>query len=301
MKYNLFSNNLIYGFNDDYKYVLITEIEKPVSDTEFMVDDKTMEMMELLKPYEFKLGKTLIMKGEKGKYTAQLLEQPFEKPELIATKNININYNVLLKANDFTASDSKMPALNGVFVADNGNIYASDGYVAYRHLANDYYISTGIIIPRDYIDFLKANISKDTETITLKYDRNKCFVKYNNLTIVGRLLNSVFPNVDSIFRKAVNNLTIEYEHNLMDNFLNFANKVSGDVIYLDFNNQELKASGNNVYELACLKDGEFNFRLTYTYFNNVFKQIDKVVINYEGNLKPIIVNNEYMILPVRRD
>ena len=275
---------------------------------DFYVDDKAINMINLLSPIkEIKIDNNcMTIKGAKGNYKARFIEGNITLPNTDLENKITLDMYRIKIANRFTSTKETRPILTGVNVAANGDLYATDSYMAYRYksgLQGDY--NTNITIPRAFIDFIGTLFNENVE---LRFNENSCLVKKDNISYVSRLLSGKYPDVEKIFSRVNINNKLRFDVDDLQEKLNIASVLdfNGDYNVINLKNNTIKVKSENPYdaEIVVNYDNEYEFNIALPRLKMVLNEIDntELKINYEGALKQLYIEengNEFILLPVK--
>ena len=313
---NYFENGTLLQHDKDKETFLISKTE---IEGNFCLDQEQME----------KLNKFIEMADSNAKVSIKLkgtiLEAKIDKPKLKANINtlsienkptINLNEpkniftaNVekLKIAYAFSAKKSARAILNGVCIK-NGYILATDSFSAYKTDCNATDIN--IVIANSFISILK-DLKGDIE---LKTDGLKIWhTTKDNQTYIGRLIVGNYPDLDKIYNSLQENT--EYRVDFSTTYDIFALSSQNSYIGLFSNSFCINTSttsenaefegflGFKLYGEDCALENEYWFSTT------MLKQVlnfvgDKrnvnIALSTQSNMKPAIVNDEFLILPVKK-
>lgn len=269
-----------------------------------------------------KLCKFIEMANDKSKVKAKLngtiLEVKIDEPKLKANINtlsidnkpqlnlsevissFTINVDKLKIASAFSDKKGIRAVLNGVCVR-NGWIMATDSFSAYKTPCED--TSVNLVINNSFINILKelkGNIKLETDGTKI-WHKNE-----NGLTYVGRLLNGTYPNLENIYNSIKNFdtavLNLEPIYNI------FALSGSNSLIGLTLDKFCINTSTSFVNsEFEGIFD--FKFENEFWYSSTMLKLVlsfinDKknVKLNFsqDNPTNPVVINDEFLILPVRK-
>lgn len=308
----------LYSYSIKGQMSIVCLIDDFEIEENFAVDNKTLEMVKILSPITDVIvdGKTFTIKSSKGNYKAKLLQNRlFEKPNI----NFDLSFKTDLKrlkiASEFCSKNDKKPILTGVNVNSNGDINATDSFVAYRYVNKE---NVGkscytITIPSEFIDFVSKVV--DEKEVVIKFNNNICAVEVGNIIYVNRLLNGNYPSLSKIFEIRNNAENINFDINDLKEKVAIAKNVGEQKdkpIFLTFNNGLLLANGENDFSSSLTNSNQktcnnYEFTISLNNFATVLNNIidnDKITIDYIDSVRPLFVEdneNEFLILPIRKD
>ena len=224
-----------------------------------------------------------------------------------------------------TSLSETRPLLTGINFKLSGNmleVIATDSYrLARKQIEYSKELpEIKVVIPGKSLDEL-YKILEDTEgAIEIHCSSSKILFKYQNLLFQSRLINGIFPNIETLIpEKYLLSLKFNKEEliSAIDRVSIFVSNELSNIIKLNINNHnsvEFSSSSNEiggaVEEVSLLsKSSEVNFEVAFSskYFLDALKTFDskEVTLNFTGEIKPITVEAEYdhkliqLILPVR--
>lgn len=237
-----------------------------------------------------------------------------------------INLKQMIRKTSFAISTSESRVvLTGVSLKTKGNVLefvATDSYrLARKQIEYSKELpEIKVVIPGKSLDEL-YKILEDTEgAIEIHCSSSKILFKYQNLLFQSRLINGIFPNIETLIpEKYLLSLKFNKEEliSAIDRVSIFVSNELSNIIKLNINNHnsvEFSSSSNEiggaVEEVSLLsKSSEVNFEVAFSskYFLDALKTFDskEVTLNFTGEIKPITVEAEYdhkliqLILPVR--
>lgn len=309
---------VLYSYSNKSNMTIVCELDDFEIDNDFCVDNKALEMLKVLNPINNVNIKnnSFIVESKKGKYKSKLIEtNNFLKPKMIFENNFEIDLNRLKTASKFCSKNDKKPILTGVNANSNGDINATDSFVAYRYVnqknvGKSCYVIT---IPSEFIDFI-SKTTNDSE-VTINFNTNTCMIQIDNIKYINRLLEGNYPDLSKIFNARLNSNQIEFDINELKEKVAIAKNIGSNKdmpIYLTFNNDTFIANGSNDFaselsNVADYKDFDYKFTISLNYLSEVLNCLtdnEKVKLGYVESVRPIFIEengNEFLILPVKRD
>lgn len=305
-----------YGLKSDM--VIVCELDDFEIEKDFCIDSKALDMLKILNPInEIIVDKTFVIKSKKGKYVGKLIENSsFNKPKMYFENSFNADFMRLKIASSFCSNSDKRPILTGVNVNSNGDINATDSFVAYRYINKENIGKTcyTITIPKDFVDFISKNVDIKDE-ITINFNYNTCMIKVDNIMYINNLLVGNYPSLSKVFETKNGANKIKF---LVDEFkekVSIAKNIGANKdmpIYITFENDKFEAYGNNDFSgelenISDYKGFDYRFTISLDYLGDILsylKDDEKITLHYVGNIKPIFFEeneNEFLILPIKRD
>lgn len=302
----------LYSFSMKKSTVVVCRLEDYDIENDFCIDDKTLNMIKALSPIkDITFGDNqIIIKGNKGRYKAKLLDSKLLMPNMSENNNVKFDIDKLKKASLHCATNQSRPYLCGVAVNNKGNIVATDSFTAFRYIKDkDSEDKFDIIIPKDFIDFICTELNGEIE---IKYNSNTCMVTKDNITYVNTLINGVFPGMSSIFKIIERSELIKFDYEDFSDKLSIAKQVGNDIvsklIILKFNNGNLKSLGECEFEteLTSYYTNDYEFNVAMDKLNIILNSLNtntkEINLYYYQPTFPLFVlndENELLILPLR--
>ncbi|MDR1918981.1 MAG: DNA polymerase III subunit beta [Tannerellaceae bacterium] len=166
--------------------------EQPLS---FEINDENLEIL-----IHFENGKYNFI-GQKGD------TYPQQKPLNETNTAISINAQKLLSGVSrslfATADDELRPVMNGIYFdiqQENLTIVASDGHklVRLRDLSIQSPERASFILPKKPANLLKNVLTRETESVEIRFDENNAYISGPNFEMVCRLIEGRYPNYNSV-------------------------------------------------------------------------------------------------------
>ena len=239
----------------------------------------------------------------------------FRKPTMNFEYGFRADLSRLKIASKFCANSDKKPILTGVNVNSNGDINATDSFVAYRYVneakvENVLYTNT---IPSDFIDFISKITNENF--INIEFNNNTCMVTIDNIKYINNLLEGNYPNLSRIFESKSTANVIEFFTDELKEKVEIAKNVGANKdmpIYMTFENDTFVANGSNDFsgKLSNILDSDlfdYKFTISLDYLSDVLNSIsdsEKISFYFTGSVRPIFLEdngNEFLILPVKKD
>ena len=233
-------------------------------------------------------------------------------PVIDNASSINLPSSVLLEAINKTlfavSNDELRPAMTGVFCQMEANqitFVATDAHKLVRYRRTDAKVTTpsSFILPKKALNLLKASLPTEDISVTIEYNNTNSFFKFNNISLICRLIDERYPDYDSVI-PANNPNKLIVDRNAFLNSLRrvviFANKTTHQV-RLKISGSEMHISAedldfsNEAHErLACQYEGEdmeigFNARFLVEMLSNLSDtevQLEMSTPNRAGILLP---------------
>ena len=253
----------------------------------------------------------------------------FPEIDLSDSKNpIIINKKVfknLIKQTSFACSNQEnRPEFTGINIKLNKNkleCTATDSYrlaKKYIELDNKYNEDVNIIIPNKNIIELEKMLIDNDENLEMHIFNNKVIFKFDNIILMIRLINGNYPDTSKLIP---DKFDISISVNLKDIFSAidraslFTSEYDKNTIKLELNKNIITISSNipeigHVEEKVIIDDNYDDiFKLSFSskYMLDALRtfESDKIVFNFNGVEKPIIIKNSnddgviQLILPVK--
>lgn len=286
---NYFKDKKLYQWDEEKEIFIISETN---IEEEFCLDKTNMDIFCRFNKPKIKKGKTLELEENKVKASLKLSEANLTIPNLEFTDEIIIDVEKLKKAVNFVSKNNIKPALTGVHIGEK-SVVATDSFYAYKteHL--------GVKKPITIISSFIKLLSKISGEVNLKFNENIVTCEHENIMYVGRLLIDPYPNLEIIYKEKEN--TITYRKTDLKELLSLGK--SNYVIFDE--NKVIVSDVANTKEYLFEKEIENTINETiginYERLLNVLNSLEeeKVIVNYDTGLKPILINEEYIICPMK--
>lgn len=237
-----------------------------------------------------------------------------------------INLKQMIRKTSFAISTSESRVvLTGVSLKTKGNILefvATDSYrLARKQIVFEKELpDVKLVIPGKSLDELFKILEETEGNIDIHCTSSKILFKYQNMLFQSRLINGIFPNIESLIpEKYLLSLKFNKEDLMaaIDRVSIFVSTELSSIIKLSINGQysvEFSATSNEiggaVEEVSLLgksSNQTFDVAFSSKYFLDALRTFDskEVTLNFTGEIKPITVEAEYdrnliqLILPVR--
>jgi len=272
----------IYSYSKDIanrKDVIIVELDGFEIKQDFCVNNKALEMVKALSPADISItDKSFIIKGKKGRFTSKLITDNFFNMNIDDDNiSVNVNIDILTKASLYVCKTDKKPILTGVRLDSNGNIYATDSFIAYLY-SNGEFTTDGITLPVPFINNIKELNGEDDSNIEIIYKKNIAMFQKNNIKIITKLLDGSYPNMAGIFSNKNNAVDIKINDEEILESLNIAANVGLNndkriVVLLTQNHLEVRGDNNYTSEIEFENNDEFKTNVDLNYLRQGFKTI----------------------------
>lgn len=259
-------------------------------------------LMETLKsftdiPLTFAIDKKtngVVVSTETGKYkqAGHNADEYPKMPELAKFNVVKMESMTLAHAVNktifATGNDDLRPVMSGVLLemgSDGSNFVATDAHKLVKYHRKDVKTSSiaSIILPKKPLNLLKNILATIDVPVTIEYSDANIRFKFENITLVSRLVEGKYPNYEAVIPKTnPNKLTVEKALLLgsLRRISNFSNKTTYQVrLKLSANEMQLSAEdldfANEAYEkLPCSYDGDemeigFNSKFLMEMISNI--------------------------------
>lgn len=282
---NYFKAGKLYQWDKSKSIFTITNTD--IQD-EFCLDQKGMSLFLSFKNPEITLGNTLVVKSGKMKANIKLVDEKLLLPSNEYTSDFTVNIEKLKTANNFVAKNDKRIVLTGVNINKN-YIASTDNFSMYK---TECVSDCNITIASEFI----KELPNQKGDITFKVNANSISCTIEDVTYIGRLIAGKYPDVSRIYT---------YEGNIINlnkstfDILKYSNDKS-DCLHIERN--KLTLNGENDIEIEIDLDMDVDIWFNCEKLENAIKNVssENLEIFYNGTLKPIIINKEIMVLPVKR-
>jgi DNA polymerase-3 subunit beta len=218
--------------------------------------------------------------------------------------------NIISQTSFATSNQESRPILTGINFKLNNHkleITATDSYRLARktiELNEKIKESINIVIPNKNLVEVSRMISNDHEKIEIHIFTNKIIFKFDNITIMSRLINGTYPDTSSSIPENYKQkmiLKLDEFYKAIDRASLLTNEDDKNTIKLINKENEITISSNipeigNVEEkLIIEKENKENIK---TAFSSVFMldalksfESDEIEILFNGEIKPIIIKS----------
>jgi len=250
------------------------------------------------------------------------LELEYRKDPIILNQKV---FKTIINQTEFaTSTGESRPVLTGInFKIDNKKLEctATDSYrlaVKKIELKEKVLENINIIIPTKNLLELVKMMNEDTENIEMHIFNNKVIFKFENITMMTRLINGTYPDTSKLIPEEFN-LTMKTKlidfYNAIDRASLLTNESDKNTIKLESTDNEVIIFSNipeigNVKEtISVEKSNEENIKIAFNsrFMLDTLKVIesDEIELLFNGEFKPIIIKNPEsddligLILPIR--
>ena len=249
-------------------------------------------------------------------------------PEINIPKKMNIEtdklQNIIKEVEFSTATDETQPALTGALLAvDNENGITMVSTNTYRlaysniNITPDIEESIKVILPGKTLNELNRLLEGDNTEIEI--DSNYASFKFNDITVISRLIEGQFPNYQQVMPNQYNT-RVTVDKNKLKKAVKRASliaRMDSNIISLKVSDERLiinsanSDTGHAHEEVAVDIEGpEQNINIDAGYLLDVLKIIDRdeIILELIGPLNPLSLKKTeeersytYLIMPVRSD
>lgn len=267
----------------------------------------------------------------KSVFTLNCLQ--LESFPMISFNNSDINFTLdainlkqIIKKTVFAISNNESRVvLTGVSLKAKDNVIevtATDSYrLARKKIEFDYsFPEINIVIPGKSFDELSKILEGNDEIIQIHCSSSKILFKFSNILFQSRLIEGVFPKIDSLIpSKYLNVLKFNkdelisvidrvsiFVNNELSNIIKLSITDNGSVEFASISN-ELGAAKEDVTAIESTINSPMQIAFSSKYFSEALRSFDdnEVMVNFTGEIKPFTVTSEkdknliQLILPVR--
>ncbi|MCX7954528.1 MAG: DNA polymerase III subunit beta [Bacteroidales bacterium] len=316
-------NNKLKLTGSDSVNIISTTIELPASYEKYSLCLEAKRLLEILKelnelPIEINFNKENLMttiKTQYGEYTFMgTISNDYPKIPSIDNEDaqsFNINSNVLLEALNKTlfavGNDPLRPYINGIYFdlyPDKACFVSTDiqKLVLYKRYDIAINFTNSFILSQKTASILKSLLSKDDSQISVTFDKqNVKFEINNNLYIIGRLCEGVYPAYNSVIPpKRQCKLTIDRNEllNSIKRVSLFGNPAS-NLIKFEINENNINISAED-YDLSTsatetiqcsYKGTSMTIGFKSIFLQEILSNIDSSFVLFEFNdaVKPVLI------------
>ncbi len=288
--YNYFQDGKCYQWNER-KTVFSISKTKLDENLKFSLDKNSMERFLYFAEShpEITIDKTLIVKSGAVKAQLKLCNTTLVKPNGEDLIDFEINLKDLKTAAKYCSQDNKKPVLCGVHINET-SIVATDSFKAFRKECGMIAPGINITIDKAFIDYLP-----NAEVVKARYNKNSIWILADDVVYIGRLIEGSYPDVSKLYK--AEGTILEYDKELLSKALMFG--ASNDRIKIE--NKKITLYSQDTIEFE--NDVELNevINLNCKNFKTVVDSIetDKIQILVSSAIRPIIINGDYIVLPIR--
>lgn len=301
----------LYSYSKKNTIIIVAKLSDFDIPHDFFVDDKAINMINLLSPIKsIKIDEIcMAIKGAKGSYKARFIDGTITLPNLNFEECVRVEMDRLKIASKFVSNKDTRPILTGVNINLNGNICATDSYMAYRYISGrtieENKANKSITIHKSFIDYIGSLFDKEVD---IYFNENTCMVSKENVYYISRLLSGIYPDIDRIYNGVKKLTKITFDVKDLNEKLSIASILdfSNDYCVINFKNNTLNAKAENPYNAEINVDysNEYEFNIAMSRLKAVLSNIQKneMVLDYEGTFKQLYVEenrNEFVLLPMR--
>lgn len=238
----------------------------------------------------------------------------------------NQNLKQLIKNTSFAISNSESRIiLTGVSIVTQGNkleFVATDSFrLARKQVMFDNQLpNVRIVVPGKSLDELLKILEDNDEVVDIHITSQKILFKFKNIYFQSRLINGVFPNVDSLiperyllslkFNKEELIQTIDrvsiFVINDISNIIKLSISSDKNVEFIS-TSTEVGGAVEEVTPIERSSEMSFDVSLSSKYFLDAVKTFNakEITLNFTGEIKPITIQSDtdtnliQLILPVR--
>ncbi len=336
--FNVYKDKLILtaSNNEISIQATITKDFKVVEEGSFLLQGKFL--LEIIKKIDSEYvdfisfeDNTIRILGGKSVFTLNCLQLEsfpmisFEKSTInFALDTINLK-QIITKTSFAISTNESRVILTGVSFKTKGNtleVISSDGFrLARKKLEFDHdFPAVNMVIPGKNLDDLYKILGETNENIQIYCSSSKIMFEIGNLLYQSRLIEGVFPNVDSLIPKNYMNILTFNKQALIDLIervsifvTNEASKViklsiaEGNVVEFSSLTNEAGAAREEINPIKMDNQSTFQIGFSSKYFIEALRTFDDDVIsiNFTGEVKPFTITSEkdknllQLILPVR--
>lgn len=301
----------LYSYSNKNTITIVAELPDFDIPHDFFVDDKAINMLNLLAPIKSIDIDNVCMsiKGAKGKYKARFIEGNVIAPNMNLENSITVDVERLKIASKFVSTNDTRPVLTGVNIKSDNSIYATDSYMAYRYISkqtvSEENANVEIVIHKSFIDYISSLYN---DKVQIFFNENTCMVKKDNISYVSRLLEGKYPDINRIYNGVKKLNKIVYDVKDLNEKLNIASILdfSSKYCVVNFKNNTMNVKAENPYDaeidVTYEKDYEYNIALPRLKAVLSNLQNDKMILDFEDNFKQLYIEengNEFVLLPMR--
>lgn len=290
---NYFKEGKCYQWDKNNNIFIITPTELDVS-LEFCLDQKTMETFLKFKNPKLKLGKTLQVQEGNLKASLKICDTVLMIPNIEKDVTSKVNVEDLRTACRYIDVKAQKQVLQGVYLGRD-IVCATDSFHAFKRSAES---KASIIIPVEFISLL-SGVEGDIE---LYSNKNNVLAQIEDSIIIGRLLDGNYPTLEKVYASLAKTKQVEFNVRELLDYLDFSTDKLQDYVVLSKNKLEIVGAIPFEAEIEGF-DLDCTFNIAVEHLKTALKDIkeDKATLKYEGPIRPLFINDDFLILPFKRD
>lgn len=311
--------NKITAIITDLETSLIFDIPGTVlEEGKTLLNVDTLKLISKLKNvFELEITDNTITAGNKTlKYNsvdADIFPANYPSCELEGFKTTEKEMINLLSIQYAAGNDENRPIFTGIFIDKESFVCTDTHRLARKEIKFENNLpEKGIIISNSAIKFLNSLLDKKSNNeivCNISENNNYLQFKFDNITIVTRLIEGTYPNYKAVFPQNFNTTITANVKNLLEE-LAFIEQITKDDHILTFctENNTWFIDAANINNAVTLNipvtlTGE-NIELmgiNYNYLVDVLKQHtgNEIEFKISGMLSPIVIDNNHLILPIK--
>lgn len=289
---NYFKENKLYQW-DEAKEVFI--LSNTSINEEFCLDKSEMDKLLKFENPEITVGKSLKVTSGNLKANLKITAATLNFPSLEFENSFKIDIDKLKIASKFVGGKDGRAILQGINVRNN-YISATDSFFCYRSECEN---NCNLTIASSFIKVL----TELKGIVEVKCNSYYIYCEYEGVTYIGRLLNQDYPNIDNIYSLGFEK-SFEIDKKELKYLLTFISSTKDAII---FSKDKLKINSilNDVncdFEADIECDVEEDIYLNYEKLNIIINSIkeDQITVEYSSSTKPLLINKEFILLPLRK-
>lgn len=283
---NYFKDGKLYQYD---QHMTVYTISNVSFNDEFCLDKKGMETFLKFKNPEIKFKDGILkLKSDKTRGQIKTTSDYLVIPNLDFKTEFKVNADKLKKAVKFVSQNPNEVILQGVSIIE-GYIQSTDKYYVYRSK-----IEGGMEITLDPT-FVKE-LSGEKGVITVKCDDNHVAYEKDGTIIIGRLIAGKYPDVSKLY--SFEGAKTEIPKDELKSFLDLG--TNDDAVLFEAN--AIKILGDNAFEMQIEIPFDKTICCSLKRLKTIIDTInnDVITIGYTDEKHPLKINDEYLLLPMRR-
>ena len=254
------------------------------------------------------------MSSEAGNYklAGNNAEEFPKTPILSESSSTSITGKILSNAINKTlfasGNDELRPVMSGMYCelsSEQITFVATDAHKLVKHNRTDINsdITSSFILPKKPLNILKNNLDEES-LVELKYNETNALFKFDNITIICRLIDGTYPNYDAVIPKENPNTLIIDTASMLNSIKRvsiYANKTTHQIKLkiagseLQITSEDLDFANKAEERLACQYEGEdmeigFNAKFIIDMLTNIKSEkisIEMSAPNRAGIILPL--------------
>ena len=230
-------------------------------------------------------------------------------------ESIESEFKELISIKKYCSKDEKKSAFNGILLRDNRMIATDTFRMALRDFEFNTEEGNNSNIPKTVMYNLDQFLDKKGESEVKAYIKeDKIKIVKDNITIVAKLINETFPNLEQVVPKHFTTEVMIKDKKELKEELNYMKefaKTQNNIVKLETDQENnkiiIESKQENGKSAKTKVDAIINEDEIQVYCNVQFlidslelDTLGNITIKFAGQYSPIMINDQDLILPVRK-